>query len=394
MSVSVDEFLFIPHSWNKPLEFSLEWRTNILSMISKGEQRSSLFTWPRRGLRVDLKAASVQDFNYLKRYLYKSLHKVWGVPFWQDKTVLTSEAAMGQSSLQIDSTQFRNFEKGGLCAIVSSWSSYEVGTILELTSSEIVLTENLGFTWPEGTEVYPILKSRLEGAQGLDIPVPQVGGLSLDFAEIWDEDIIRSLGDASSFPVYKTFPVLNLDPDWNVVVKQSILHPYELVEYLGKQLASSLRDYSDIGISLKLSIFERESIWDFRGFFNEMRGQWGVFWLPSHQHDIVVTAPFNAADVTLTIQDIEFSIYWASEEVHLIFYFQDGTEVCRKVELAPTSTSITLDEAIGKDCSSDELAKLKVSFLYFSHLDRDKTLFKYHVPESMETTLTGMRIEA
>lgn len=394
MSISVDEYLFIPHSWVKPLEFSIEWRTNILTMISKGEQRSSLFTWPRRGLKLDLKPVSIQDYNYLKRYLYKRLHLIWGVPFWQDRTRLSAEASIGQPILLVDSTEFRGFEVGGLCAVISSWSSYEVGVIQSLTATQITLANNLGFTWNEKTEVYPVLKGRLGQGVGLDVPVPQVGGLVLEFEEAWDYGITKSLGDASAYPVYSSIPVLNLEPDWNTPVKQSILHPYELLQFLGKDLLSSTREYSDIGVGERLSIFNKEAIWNFRGFFNEMRGRYGKFWLPSHQHDVVVTGAFGAADVTLTIQDIEFSIYWGSEDVYLLFHFQDGTEICRQVVSAPSSVSITLDEAIGKNCSVEELAHLRVSFLYLSRLDNDRLLFKYYVPEVVETTIVGMRVES
>lgn len=394
MSISVDEYLFIPHSWTKPLEFSLEWTTNVLSMISKGEQRSSLFTWPRRSLKLDLKPVSVANYNYLKRYLYKRLHQIWGVPFWEDKTRLSSEASLGQPILEVESALHRNFEVGGLCAIISSWYNYEVGTIQSVASTQITLTGNLTYTWASNTEVYPLLKGRLGEAVGLGVPVPQVGELILEFSEAWDEGITKSLGDASAYPVYNSIPILNLEPDWSTPVKQPILHSYELLQFLGKDFIMSNREYSDIGIGMKLSIFGKEDIWNFRGFFNEMRGKYGKFWQPSHQHDIVVTEAFGAADVTLTIQDIEFSVYWGSEDVHLIFRFQDGTEICRQIVSAPSPTSITLDGAIGKACSTEELNYLKVSFLYLSRLDIDRLLFKYLVPEAAEISTVAMRIEA
>lgn len=393
MSVSVEELLFVPHSWRSPLEFSLEWRTNVLPMIGKGEKRSSLFTWPRRGLKLDIWPASIEEFNYLKRYLYKSLYRVWGVPFWEDQTRLSLQASIGQLVLEVESTQFRNFEVGGLCAVISSWFSYEVKEIESLTATEITLTENLSFTWSAKTEVFPILKARLEGAVSYSLPVPQIGGLSLDFSEVWDEGITRSLGDASAFPVYKTHPVLNLDPDWNNLVKHLVLYPYELMQFLGKDFVFSTREYSDVGVGGRWSIYHRESIWNFRGFFNEMKGRWGTFWMPSHSYDVMVTAAFGAADVTLTIQDIEFSVYWGSEPVYLLFHFQDGEEVHRKVLSSPTSTTIVLEEAIGKSCSVEELARLRVSFLYLSRLDGDRIVFKYPVQEVIEVGLVGMRVE-
>lgn len=392
--ISVDEYLFIPHSWKKPLEFSIEWRTNLLSMISKGEQRSSLVTWPRRGLKLDIRPASIENFNYLKRHLYKSLHKLWGIPYWQDKTELSSDASSGQPILQVLSTQHRNFEEGGLCVVLSSLTSYEVGAINSLDPSQITLNTNLTFSWGAGTEVYPILKGRLKAAVGLEIPVPQVGGLALEFDEAWDENIVKSLGDASAFPTYNDIPILNLKPDWSTPVKQSILHPYELLQFLGKDFMFSAREYSDIGVGEKLSLFGRENVWNFRGFFNEMRGIYGKFWLPSHQYDVVVVDAFDATDITLTIQDIDFPAYWSTEDVYLLFHFQDHTEICRKVEPAPDFTHITLDEAIGKSCSAEELDQLRVSFLYLSRFDMDRLILKYRVPEVIEAVITGMRVEA
>lgn len=365
-----------------------------MSMLTKGEQRSSLFTWPRRSLKLDLRPASVESFNYLKRILYKRLHRVWGVPYWQDETELSVTASSGQPALQVNSTQYRNFEVGALCVVLCSWGSYEIHEIDSLTSTEITLTENLAFTWAAGTEVYPILKGRLDAVVGFEVPVPKIGGLTVEFNEVLDEGITRFLGDASSFPTYNGIPILNIEPDWKVPIKFMISHPYELAQYLGKGLVHSYRDYSDIGIGQRLSIAGKEAIWDFRGFFNEMRGMYGKFWLSSNQHDMVVTAPFGAGDSTLTIQNIEFADYWGSEDVYLLFHFKDHTEICKKVVSVPSSTSITLDEAIGKSCSAEELDDLRVSFLYLSRFDDDKLALKYRVPQTIETVVTAMRVEA
>jgi len=140
LSTSVEEYLFVRHSWNSPLEFSIKWKTNILAAIRKGEQRSALLTLPMRKLKLDLRAPTIATCNYLKRYMYHSTASIWGLPYWQDATELTSQALSGQAVLQVGSTQCRNFEVGGLCVVLVSWSSYEVGTILSKTDSSITLT--------------------------------------------------------------------------------------------------------------------------------------------------------------------------------------------------------------------------------------------------------------
>jgi len=330
--------------------------------------------------------------NLLKRRLAKYGAAVWGVPFWQDATELTSSAVLGQPVLDVGSTLYRNFEVGGLCAIIVSESSYEVGQIKEMTATSITLETDLTQTWAESVEVYPLLKGRLKGVARLEFIVPDSTTVKPEFGEVWDEDVTYSLGQTSYFPVYKTHPVMNLEPNWSTKLKQGFSNPVDVLRFLGKGYAFVLADYVDAVLGWSQVLLGREQLDGFKGFFNEMKGSFKLFWMSTQQQDLEVTAAFLSSASVITIEDVEYTAYWGSEDVYLSFKFKDGTVVRKKITSAPTSTTIQLDEAIGKACTAEDLEFLRVSFLYLVRFLDDTITFKYPVFEVAEVDMRGLRV--
>jgi len=97
------------------------------------------------------------------------------------------------------------------------------------------------------------------------------------------------------------------------------------------------------------------------------------FWFPTWRSDIVVNAAFDAADITLSVEDFKWEDYFRQTGTgqYLFFAFPDGTTAVRKL-ISATSSTITLDQAIGKTVSTDELSQLLVSFLLYGRFDQDE----------------------
>ena len=384
----VNEYLFIPPDWGNSFIYRRKWQTGIQSTINGIEKRSALLTWPRRTLSYYLSAPDYSTSNLLKRKIYKNLHNVWGIPFWQDKTKLTSQALSGLDMLHVQSTLNRNFEAGGLCVLYGSEILYEVKTILSFTDEEIVLSSSLAITWPIGTEVYPILKGRLKTDIGLDMNTSTMAEMQIEAVEEFDDTTVKRIGDASEFLVYKGYPLFHLESDWGKV-NQTFIHPYNWNFYLGKGTTLSYFNETDFGLKMDHVIKEKLNIQKYLDFFDGQKGRWGGFWVPSWQFDIKITDPFLATAYQLAIEPMDFPDYWLDTKAgaHLIIFWPDGSYACAGI-IDASSMLLTLDEEIGKSCSASELSRLLVCFLYFARFNQDEIQIEYLTDEIAKASLS------
>ncbi|MBW2598545.1 MAG: hypothetical protein JRC60_00230 [Deltaproteobacteria bacterium] len=377
--LTIADYLLISPDWGEPISYSRRWQTAIQNVITGAEKRAALFTWPRRSLSYILQAMSAAESNYVKRKLFKNLHNIWGIPFWQDRTTLSVQADAGQAILQVGSTENRNFEIGAPYIIQESEASYETGEISDLTATQITVKSNLNNTWAAGTDVYPVLQARLQPTQKLGMITAGIGDIRIEAKEAFDSGITRYIGDASDFDTYKGIPVFGIEPDLADGVVQGFSHPYKLLQFFGSEYLHSNTLETGFRISAKFFETGKAPIWDVLDFFDAMMGRHGHFWFPSWQSDIVVTGAIAATDTQLTIEDIDYDSYWANPYVGRYIYllFPDGIGVCRRIMGHPSDTVITLEEAVGKACSADELDSLLVSFLHLSRFDADEIKTEY-----------------
>lgn len=372
--MTVDEYFLLKPA-TKGYSFKKRWMTTMLISINGDEQRSAIFTWPRRSIEMNILPSNAGDLNYLKRILFKSLHLSWGFPFWQDRTTLTAQASSGQKNLAVVSTNYRNFEVGTLCLLFSSRSSYEVGKIASFTPTGIVLVDNLSTTWPVGTEVYPLMKAKIQAQQEIGLRTPSIGNIQIVAMEDYDGEITRHTPSISGFPTYSSIPVFNLRPRAEKL-KQMLYHPYDYLSFFGKSQNESNWDETSLPLEGEYILLGRSNIWAFMDFFDYHKGRWGNFWLPTWEKDIVVNTPFGSGDSVLTIDPISYPEYWdGSESARFIHIrWKDGTCVYREI-IDNDATTITLDSAVGKACADP--SELIVSFLLMSRLDIDEIAINY-----------------
>jgi len=368
--LSIDEYFLLP-SKNEAFSFKKKWLTEILTAIDGNEQRSALLTWPRRSLTIASIALTSSDLNYIKRIFFKKLHLTWGIPFYQDRTVLTSQAASGQKTLNVESTQYRNFEIGAPCILLESKSSFEPGTIASFNDTQITFEENLASTWPVSTPVYPVLQAKIMAEQEMNLHNPSFGEIFFTATEDYSEGISRYSPDVSMFPVYKELPVFHIRPEQGSL-KQILFHPYQYLVFLGKSYSES--HWAETAHRLKGHYHRkgREDTWNLLNFFDDQKGRWGNFYLPTWNADIIITESFGAGDTVLTIDPIEYPTYWAGSQTprHVALLWPDDTPlICREIINAGSNT-ITLDSAIGK--ASGDPGLLFVSFLLMARLDIDE----------------------
>jgi hypothetical protein len=368
------------------------WRTSIVAAQVGNEQRSMLFTHPRIKISFVVSPATYAENAWFARALHLYLHGLWGVPVWTDGTELTSAAAADQPVLAVDDTTFRRFYQGRQCILIdkSDWTSYEVGTVLSTTSTQITLSSNLSSAWSSAW-VYPLFEGRLSNQQKYQSMQIDLSLLNLEFTESLDSGSVLVDTYSPSVDTYLGEDVFSIQPNWISPPDTILTNDWRSIGSLGVESTSSLADETIISIYGYWTCTSRPDWWAMREFFMSRAGRLDGFWVPSWRNDINVTAAIGASDTTITIEDIDYDTTWFLNSCtgrHLAFFLPDGTTVYRTVETAPSSTTITISSAIGSAVTAGNLNKLMVSFLYYVRFAQDELEASQSIPEIAEYNLT------
>lgn len=378
-------------NWDNSVSVKYTWKTKIQnSNKGKSESRSGLFTWPRRTVSFGSLAANPAEANYMKRLIYANASKVWGIPLWNELTPLTAQASSGQPMLLCDTT-YRNFVGSQQVMIINGFNSYEVGYVGSTEDTYITLASDLTSTWPIGSMVCPVIQCRMGDFETpFSFDTSDVARFSMTFRETYEEDMTLTSPGAHAFSSYNSYNVFDTEPNWASPVKMSIGRPTDLLEYLGASLADTYYDESVMAFGHEHLFSTRQECYNFENFFHSKMGRFGAFFFPTWQRDFKITAAFASGADTISIDDIQYSSYWGTNDIigKLVYLlFPDGTGVQRKVISAPSSTSLQFDSAIGKAATVDDLYGLFSCFLVPGRFAIDELEMKYRIPSVAESSI-------
>ena len=359
-----------------------QWRTHIQKTVTGIEKRTALFTWPRLKLNYKYALATSAEINWFKRNLFFSTDKIWGLPLWPDKTILTVQAAAAQKILAVGQTSYRHFYAGRAVIIISADSpnDYEVGLIETLAENQITLAENLAYAWPAGAQVLPLYDCRVDGKQSAAAEMLRRQTVEMEGTEAFEE-----LRDFSYTPpatgaeqyletdLFLARPQKRIDYDFN--------RPYDTLKYLGLAYTQArfAAGENELGLKAQFRLNSRYEISRFWDFFDARQGRWDSFWLPSWARDIVPAAAIGAADTEIDIEPIEYGITFFGNDIigrHIFVQFSDKTYVCRKI-IDAAGDFIELSAPLGRAVSAGELQKTLISFLYLCRFAQDEAELDY-----------------
>jgi len=175
------DYFVHPIYWANDVIFDRSFVNSISTSVTGREQRNILTTLVRRKISYSVITRNQEESYYLKGHLRLYLHLVWGVPLWIYDMTLTANAS--STTLNVNSTAYRELLVGQGVILVTNYKTYEVGTIDSFDATSITLSSGLSSTWIAGTKVYPVLRSEIGNAQEITVPYKHLFGLSISFVE-------------------------------------------------------------------------------------------------------------------------------------------------------------------------------------------------------------------
>ncbi len=393
-----DAYFNFRHDWQKKVVSKKKWKTAIITGSTGQEQRSALYTWPRRSVSGSLHQMSYQESSQIKRKIYKYLHSTWGIPLWQDIAYLTVEAVSGQPTLNVNTTEYTNFIPLSFCILFNENNEYEIIEILSLTNTEITAVSNITKTWPVGTQIYPVINARITGQQKHKSNTSQTGTLNIEADETFEIDnpVPAYLETTPALPQYLEKYVFNIKPNWAREPLQIVDHATQFLQFLGLGCAETKTDEPVMRFDFNFFCVNRQEINEIITFFDYCRGRFKSFWIPTWQDDIIVTAPIAINDTNITIEDIEYTDFWLNNEMfgrYLYFQMPSGDISTKKIIAAPSDTVITVDAGMEYACEQNQLSGLSVSFLALVRFSLDEIKINHSTSHSANMALSFQTVQ-
>lgn len=341
--------------------------------------------------------------NWLRRKLWKCGDGVWGVPIWHDYTTLSTTLAVSGTELYFNTTIQGNtydiddshFDVGREIIVVDKddWSSYETATLTAVSGTFFTLTSGVESAWGSGDYVMPVIPCRIPAATKISRQIQHYDKIGFTATQAFDQDsdytMTYTVPDSGA-STYRERDILYHKP--MSPIEQGFNKPYTVEQSIGIGYKHTNRTDAEINLTQNLIKGGRDVIWDIIRFFDNKRGQWDSFWVPTWNHDLVLTQAITAGDTILYVQDIEYSTYYEPNTVigkYVVLMLPSGP-VYREISDA-TSTTILFTAGIMEDVSLATAQKMMISFLTLSRFAIDEIEIDYPIYSSNSIAYIDLR---
>lgn len=155
--------------------------TDLLEAYAGAEQRVQLREVAVRGLEFAVLLDDPRDAQHANALLYGWQANVFGVPFWQYANRLDSDAAVGATTLFVDTTDIP-WAAGNIVFLWANPFAWEALTVQSVAAGRITVTSPTQNAWPAaGSFAMPMGVGRLSQEQEFDWEALRVGAARLAF---------------------------------------------------------------------------------------------------------------------------------------------------------------------------------------------------------------------
>jgi hypothetical protein len=137
---------------------------------------------PRTRLMFRVIALTARESAALEALLVAYQAKLYGVPFWPDAQVLSGNVGIGATSVPV-STPLTKFVPGALMMIWRDMFTFELLTILSVTSTTVTLSAGATKSWTADNQTFvvPVLSGRLQAALPVQHETSEIMDFDVDF---------------------------------------------------------------------------------------------------------------------------------------------------------------------------------------------------------------------
>jgi len=372
----------------------LMWTTDVLTARDGSEQRVSLRAKPRRSLEFSILVGS-SDAALLDVLLSAWQSRVYALPIWPDKGVLTAPVTAGSTVIPLTTTNLE-YEADGLLVIGSDSRNTEAAEVLSVASNAVTLKQPLLQSWPAGAFVTPSRTARLRVTQAVSRVTDAIATARLVF-DIAGTTTITKQESATTFnstPVWITRPnrVRNVDADY--------LRLAEVLDFdTGITAVDDHAARPFVHRSFDYIFKSRAEIAAFKGWLTARQGRLTAFWHPTWEASLVPTQRILSNQTVMTVASRGYALYFnpMPGRTEAAFLYKNGSWYFRTILSFGSGTTgeeevMTINQSFGFDANPEDW--LAIYFLEKTRLDADQIEINWQTDSVAEASVPMRSVKA
>ncbi|BCB28159.1 hypothetical protein SKTS_30450 [Sulfurimicrobium lacus] len=372
----------------------LMWATDVLTARDGTEQRVSLRAKPRRSLEFSILVGSV-DAALLDVLLSAWQSRVYALPIWPDKAVLTAAIAAGSTVIPLTTTNLE-YEADGLLVIGSDSRNTEAAEVLSVASNAVTLKQPLLQSWPAGAFVTPARTARLRVTQAVSRVTDAIATARLVF-DIAGTTAITKQDSTTTFnstPVWITRPnrVRDVESDYR-----------RLAEVLDFDTGiTAVDDHAArpfVRRSFDYLFKNRTEVAAFKAWLAARQGRLTAFWHPTWEASIVPVKKILSNQTVMTVASRGYALYFnpMPGRTEAAFLYKNGTWYFRTVSSFGAGTIgdeevMTINQSFGFDANPEDW--IAIYFLEKTRLDADQIEINWQTDSVVEASIPMLSVKA
>lgn len=343
---------------NAPIREHLLFNTGILRRIGGDEQRIANRNCPR--IQLDL-TYSGESRKRLELFLFSGHQKLVGMPAWYEPSFASSAIAVGDTVLNVDSTDYGNFFAGGYAIVYQDEIVYDAILIDSVTSTSITLASGVTNSYASGVQIMPLMLGHISPETTMQKHPVNEQTFSIRFtARASDNDI----ADDSAWGTFEGKVLLDGPNLISGMLDESMTtEVITLDNVTGDPQITSLWPYAIRGSNKGFKTVSRESLWNLRCLLYFLRGPQTSFYMPTFFKDLIPNQDLTSSSTLFIMDNVGYTVHAAQvgPKEHIRVVLKDGTVLSRdvtdSVQVSATVEQLTVDTAWPYDIEVDDIER-------------------------------------
>jgi hypothetical protein len=343
----------------KEIEFFV---TNLFTSDSNTEKRLALQATKKYMFDYDVPAypnAKAQALSNISRLF---VERVMLHPVWSSASIIDTIV----SDVVTCDTTYKDFSLHAM--LYTDNDTFEIVNIDSKTDVDITLSQAPLGSFGSGDLIVPLRAVTMDTKLNSTFKALDNATFNIKAEEI---SLLESfVGTPDAFPVYATYDVLNIKPEF----EPNYTHTNEFA-LLGKSYNKRLKyNFFNQEETIDFDYFLQSEIdiYNFRNFFRDQQGRFNKFWLPSWKIDFTVQNAYSIGSTALIVSGVNAK-YMAHIARHIFIEPDFYAKVDSYTIIDENTVTLNLDTPITRDLVAGEA----ISNLYFVRFDQDDLAIEY-----------------
>ena len=349
---------------------------------------------PRRSLEFSILVGSA-DAALLDVLLSAWQSRVYALPIWPDKGVLTTAIAAGSTVIPLTTTNLE-YEADGLLVIGTDSRNTEAAEVLSIASNAVTLKQPLLQPWQSGAFVTPARTARLRITQAVSRVTDAIATARLVFDIAGTTAITKqdSITTFNSTPVWITRPnrVRDVESDYQRMA--------EVLDFdTGITAVDDHAARPFVRRSFDYLFKNRTEVATFKAWLAARQGRLTAFWHPTWEASIVPVKKILSNQTVMTVASRGYALYFnpMPGRTEAAFLHKSGTWYFRTISSFGAGTIgdeevMTINQPFGFDANPEDW--LAIYFLEKTRLDADQIEINWQTDSVAEVSLPMLSVKS